>query len=333
MRSAGSTHEYRARHERADHAAGQRPTQTAEIDCVPLTEGEKRREDHGREQDGSRHEPLVEQDENWRCEEAHPKTHGALQGRPDEGGDVDDRDFKPGHEMSLVSARARSRAGRSELPLVAPVPIDHPQAVTWTSLVKPTALVSHILLVESDPSSRDLVDMPDQTLLGPRRDRRQGLVNRGIGSQPCRDRERRRGEFHGSVSLVVKSITRSQPTVVVNLLTVNLDDPARCLRREELGRESDRARHGSRPVDGEREVVHGHFDTGLFPGLTHRGSLRRHGLVLRPTIWVVARVDPTAGKHPVASVKPELGISLEKEKLETRRTRTEKEDGGRRRWG
>jgi len=131
------------------------------------------------------------------------------------------------------------------------------------------------------------------------------------------------------MSLVVKSITRSQPTVVVNLLTVNLDDPARCLRREEPGRESDRARHGRRPVDGEREAVNGHVDTGLFFGLTHRGSLRRHGLVLRPTIWVVARVDPTTGKHPVAPVKPELWIALEKEKLETRRSLAEKNDGGR----
>ena len=82
-------------------------------------------------------------------------------------------------------------------------------------------------------------------------------------------------------------------------------------------------------MDGEREVVNGHFDTGLFLGLTHCGLLRRHGLVRRPTIWVVARVDPTAGKHPVASVKPELGISLEKEKLETTPARAEKNEGGR----
>jgi len=83
--------------------------------------------------------------------------------------------------MSLVGARARSQAGQSELSLVAPVPIDHPQAVAWTRLVQPTALIRHIPLVESDPAPGDLVDMPDQTLLGPARDRRQGLINRGIG--------------------------------------------------------------------------------------------------------------------------------------------------------
>jgi hypothetical protein len=82
-------------------------------------------------------------------------------------------------------------------------------------------------------------------------------------------------------------------------------------------------------VDGERQVVHRHVDTGLFLGLTYRGSLRRYGLLRRPIIREVARVNPTAGKHPVASVKPELWISLEKEKLETGRGRAEKNDGGR----